>query len=285
MHDNQIKLSQAKINRRYKLAYAWLDDLDHLCDHLDGGLGRVVNAAANYAADLAGVGVPIPAEGNNWGLRRWDGPFAGGFYLVPLLPIDAKLHPFFRDAIIRASYHEGPRAIFLPPDPMSPMWRGITMYHELCHTLAHRKKWYRRRRLAHWVEEYEVYKEEIGIVRRVYGRKYGDAAYRLSKKLESGLRNHNLQTRDRLLVPDSHIKRIFGTPASRLESGSQRALIILDAIYRAIDRIYPKGRRRDREHYAVTQWFCDPKGYKQSQQRGKQATPHTTSHNNIHFTT
>lgn len=253
------KISTAKYRLRRKLVVAWVDDLAFLRDQMTGKMRRDLDDSHKYARDLGGLGIPIKGRDGGWGVVRWEAEYDTIFYFVPLLQVDTRLHPFFRHTIRSANYNEGPRAIFLPPYPMSRQWRAILLSHELCHTVAHNAKWHRRKKFGHWVEEYEIYRAEAYLVRKVYGRRYGDAVYRLSKKFEPGIRERRLPYPR---VSDAQIDRIFGAPLSDYERRTQKGLFILDALYRATDRIFPSERRRDREGCMLTFWFCNPDGYR-----------------------
>lgn len=266
-----IIYTQDQIDERAKILRDWLDDHKALRDRFSGKMYRDIDSSVGLINEVASLGVPTANKAGQWGIHRWD-TSANGFYIVPLLPQDAKIHPFFERAARTAYYHEGARAIFLPLHNIKPEWRGVLLEHELCHAVAHHFKRHRRKKLGYWIEEYEAYRAESWLVRKLYGRTYGDAVYRLAKKLEPGLRNKNLQIKDRQLVSDDLITHIFGPPASAYEASSQRGLLILDAIYHAIDRVYPDGPSRNRRSYDVTFWFCSPasyKKYKEERQRLK----------------
>lgn len=249
------------IKLREEMARAWLDDLAYVRDQFKGKMHRDLNESLLYIQDLAGFGVPAAKEGK-WGLTHWPAKYETVFYFVPLLEEDVKLHHYFGELIKSASYNEVSKAVFLPPWKMSRSWRTIILEHELMHVIAHNAGWHRRKKLAMWAEEYEVYRAEAYLASRIYGRKYTYAVKRLAKKFAIAIKTNQLLINDDV-APRALIERIFGLPHSDYERKSQRGLLILDALYHALDLLYkPGGRRHDMHCRTITFWFCRPAEYK-----------------------
>jgi len=206
-----------------------------------------------YLETYGGFGVPAKHRDGAWGLRRWMKRKDDGFVLVPLVPSDAEFHSYFADSLHWPSYSENPRAIYLPTDHIGPTWRAIILHHELGHTMFHRLNIHREKQMGHWAEEYDVYVNEIKLVRSLYGRPYSRMVYRLSKRYEPGLRKATLHIKNNKDVPHERLERVFGKPQSRLERNLQRGVVILDALYRALDRIHKDGDKK--EHYEITEWL------------------------------
>lgn len=238
-------------SQRLVIACRWVDGLIYVRKQLDTS-NAVLDNAVQYVNTHVGFGVPIANIEGRWGLRRKAHENYTCF-LVPIVQSDAALHAYFKKQVGVLSYNEGSRSIFLPADRMSALWRGLVLYHELLHAMYHQQQRHRRRKNGHWVEEYEIYKEEIKIVQSLYGESFSEAVCHLSEGFEQELNNHNLFIRDKKLVSRPLLRRVFGRSNSELERGVQRGVILLAALYLALDRIHKDGSKE--EYYAVTRWF------------------------------
>lgn len=239
-------------DERDAIARKWENSIYKLHSQTTGRARKSLAWDIYYLETYAGFGVPVVNAKGQWGLSYWLDRKDDGFVIVPLVKTDASLHHFFANALHRPSYREGPRAIYLPAARVSSTWRAIILHHELGHAMFHRLDIYRNEKMGHWAEEYEVYKNEIQLVRKLFGRRYSGLVRRLSVRFESGLRGGRLHI-DSKLVPRRELEHLFGKPQSRLESAVQRSVILLDALYCALDRIHVDGDKS--EHYKVTRWF------------------------------
>lgn len=239
---------------REAMALKWIKSARRLRNRSSGRVRQSMGAGVLYYIDkYAALGAPQVNKNGNWGLRYWN-MRKDGFLLVPLAKSDAELHPFFADRLKSPSYQEGPRAIFLPPDRFSQVWRALILYHEVGHTVFHRLNIHRDKEIGHWREEYEIYMREIALVRAIYARRYRQLVNRLSKVYEAELRAGNLAIEDEKAISHDQLRKVFGGPASTLERGIQRSLVLLDALYCALNRIHKDGDRS--EHYEITRWLC-----------------------------
>jgi hypothetical protein len=266
-----IIISEEERKTRFAIAESWIKDLEFLRDKFTGKMHRDLDATVMYVQDLAGFCIPIANDGH-WGLRRWDAKYKNrrSFYLTPLLKSDADLHSAFAYFIAMPRYNEDLKAVFLPPDPMTREWRAIVLDHELCHTLAHYNRWFRRQKLARWAEEHSVYTREAHLASKVYGQPYLKKVNSLSKKFERMWHKKDLNFKHEEVASDDELDKIFGPALSRMERGLQRTLITLDALYRMINRLFKPGRLRDKHHQRLTFWLCDYQGYKKYREAEKQ---------------
>lgn len=255
-----IRNATVTYDQRREAVNEWLAGLSHLASgRLAGRWQRHINGVIGFLIDNAYPAEPIASSDGRWGVTKWSSDKRKAeFHIIALHASDAKLHPYFADKVRGASYCEPERSIYLPPHKVSSVWRGIILHHEHYHAFAHLCKLYRRRKNAHWVEEYHNYASEIQLVRKIYGADYGydysRQVLKLSKKYEVLLRAKNLSITDKQDVPELLRARLFGKAESRYEVGVQRGVVILDALYKALDRMHPNGSKK--EHYAITKWFC-----------------------------
>jgi hypothetical protein len=191
-----ITYTQDQMNERAKILHEWINAHKALCDRFSGKMHKDLSDSVDLISQSARFGMPAVNEAGQWGIRQLDGPSAPEFYIVPLLPDDVKIHPFFEGAARTVFYHDGVRAIFLPPHQIKAEWRGVLLEHELCHAVAHHFKRHRRKKLGYWIEEYEAYRAQSWLVRKLYGRKYSSAVQQVAKMLEPGVRNRDLQSRE-----------------------------------------------------------------------------------------
>jgi hypothetical protein len=240
----------------------WLSGLSYLAnERLTGRWQRHIDGVIGFLIDNAYPAEPITSPDGRWGVFKWHpDTHKARFHIIALHPSDTQLHPYFAGKVGSASYYEQERSIYLPSHKVSKVWRGIILHHEYYHAFAHLCKLYRRRKDAHWVEEYYNYASEIQLVRKIYGADYGydysRQVLKLSKKYEALLRAKELFIADKQDVPELLRARLFGKAESAYEAGVQRGVIILDALYTALDRMHPNGSKK--EHYAITKWFCGP---------------------------
>ncbi len=240
-------------DEREALANKWINSVYHLHDRSTGTVRKTLGWDIYYIETYSGFGVPIVNAKGEWGLQYWLDRKEDGFALVPLVPSDAKLHPFFASILYRPLYFQQPRAIYLPGARVSSPWRAIVMHHELGHAMFHRLNLHREDQMAHWTEEYKVYKSEFRLLSRLYGRAYSRMVYTLSKKYEPGFREGKLHTNSAADVSREQLKRIFGKSQSAFEYQVQRCAVMLNATYRALDRIHTDGNKT--KHHVVTKWF------------------------------
>lgn len=252
--DNWISNPYVTNIERKAIADKWIDSIYKLYNRSTGRARKSLGWDIYYIEKFFGYGVPLAHANGGWGLRRWLERQDDSFVIVPLFSSDAELHPFFAGALHRPTYRENPPAIYLPSDRISPIWRAIILHHELGHTMFHRLKIYRDgNEMDHWTEEYEVYVNEFRLIRSIYGRHYGQLITQLSKKYEPGLRKGKLHAETKSDIDIKQLKRIFGRPESKLERQIWQGLVMLNAMYRALDRIHSNGDKT--EHYKITKWF------------------------------
>ncbi len=208
----------------------------------------------HYIREYAGFGEPIRNSEGAWGLTFWE-MAEDGFVLVPLVESDAEFHEFFKYHIKSPNYYEPIDGIFLPPDRISSQWRAILLYHEIGHYVFHHQNIHRDKEMGHWIEEYEIYAKEAQLVRNIYGAPYAKLVRKLSKIYEAELAAGTLEIEDEKTISRQELQEIFGSAQSALEKGIQRGITIIDALYRALDRIHKDGNKT--EHYHITKWFCD----------------------------
>lgn len=241
---------------RELLAMRWYNSTVRLYNKTTGKMREALDSDICLIDAYGGIATPIANTEGRWGLRLLTASNKeNAFYLVPLIRSDAELHPYFAEKIQRPTYQEASRAIFLPPDRMGPLWRCLVLHHEISHWEYHRQELHRDKDTGHWIEEYEIYQEEITLARNMHGNAYKNFVDQLSVLFEKELRAGSLLVKESAAITRSELDRITGTSYSSLERGIRRSIIILDALYRALNRIHVDGDKS--EHHAVTEWFCD----------------------------
>lgn len=238
--------------QRERAVGEWIQGLRQLLSHVESNAQGIIEGTLYDIEECAGLGIPIKSPQGEWGLRYVDVP-EGGFALTPLFESDGDLHPYFADQMKGPSYQESCQAIFLPPDKLSPIWRGLILIHEINHAMRHQDRTYRGLKLDHWVEEYETYIEEIELVEEIYGQPYTGALHNLSIKFEDQLRKGKLHLNVHKHASSPLLENLFGKPKSKLEANLQRGVFLFNALYRALDRLHPDGDKE--EHHKITGWL------------------------------
>ncbi|MBL8159365.1 hypothetical protein JNJ66_02825 [Candidatus Saccharibacteria bacterium] len=240
--------------RRQQEAQAWVDCLYKLAVNCEGAMHAELMSKLAYCTDGGGHGEPFfDRKKQTWGLT-WYKTSEKDVAIVPIARTDARLHPYFKELQNKIRYSEGPRTIFLPiVDDITAKWRGVVLYHELLHYEYHLQNKFRENEKAHWVEEYEVFCREIALVKHFYKQPYDQAAEELAASFKQKLSNNQFTLNSFDDVPDDVLHAALGECWSSIETGTKRALLILDALYRALDTLHPDGNKQ--EHHDITEWF------------------------------
>lgn len=232
----------------------WAHSFIGIRERLRGTIRREIDHTIKYLEECSGFAVPVVNEENQWGLIR--SAYSGDstrFYIAALVKSDAELSPYFANRIRKGSYVEWEQTIYLPAEKLSSNWQALTLYHELLHSAYDPEKRHRSKEGC-WIEEYEVYIKEIKLARELYGKPYSYIVYRLSKGYERQLRTGKLSPlKDREEVTLKQLEKVYGHTNSSYEREIQQALMELDAIFLALDRIHVNGDKK--EHYALMKWF------------------------------
>ncbi len=245
--------SQLTEAERNNFALDWINGVKQLQSLSKSRTCEAITIGTLYnIEECAGLGIPIKSLSGEWGLRCIDIP-EGGFALVPLVQSDSDLHSYFAKQMSGPSYQEGCRAIFLPPDRLSLVWRGLILVHEVNHAMRHQDRTYRGLKLDHWIEEYETYIEEIELVQEIYKQPYIKAAHQLSLDFEGQLKKGQLHLNVGEQATTALLEDLFGKAESALEKNMQRGVFIFSALYAALDRLHLDGDKQ--EHYKITEWF------------------------------
>jgi hypothetical protein len=252
---NAIYNKKVTYARRYAIASAWVKSLQHIATLLPYDYS--LDEASMLLEFDVGLSIPVALANGRWGMQRhsFDEYAQAKFYITPLVTSDGKLHPYFAGIVGRASYHEAERTIYLPPHKLSDTWKGIVLYHEVLHAGKHQRRLQDGTEQDHWAEEYEVYMDELAIVGQLYGRAYHQAAHDIATRLLPSLEAGKLKFKPATIASTALLAAVFGKPASTYERSIQRGLLLLDGMYRAIQRSKLDANVKRQEYAAITEWF------------------------------
>lgn len=238
--------------QRLRRSQRWVHSLSDLRDQLQGKNRDKVEESMEFIKDNGQVLEPISSQDReSWGLRRYgDVPIEKSLGILALFKSDAQLHPFFKSAQDRLTYWEKPQAVFIPPKQVSGVWRGILIFHESRHAIYHQNGEFAEQENGHWKEEYCVFKDEITIIRELYGEPYDSLINKAVREIERSFSKENVPPGAILnSVQNDLLETVTGKSFSSFERGIRRAAANIDATYRAFDNM---GRT---DHDKVTQWI------------------------------
>lgn len=246
-----ITNSSVTLEQRVGRVQEWLKSVDLLLGCVQGDIRDKIHGAREFATERGHIAVPITSpDGASWGLTRHNHSKARSLGLLALFRSDASLHTMFQSQSYKATYFESSRTISFPPRRVSPIWQGILAFHEITHAQNHFAERYNGVDHGHWVEEHDVFRDELKVLHQLYGLDYASAVGIASEQYVHDLQDgsFNAVPRNGSLSNES-LDAIMGKSYSGFERGIRRGAANIDAIYTAFDEL---GRT---DHAHVTEWF------------------------------
>ncbi len=159
--------------RRATREKTWARSLDVLKSNLSGTAQELVEGCIGFRSEFLVPAEPVTdVSGKIYAVQRHGKDQTIGLTL--LYRSDASLHPYFKSILNNklCTYSEELHSIIIPNSPVSANWMGIIMYHELQHANYHLSGTYRNHKDGYWIEEQQIYRDEIELITNLYGEPY-----------------------------------------------------------------------------------------------------------------
>jgi hypothetical protein len=150
-------------------------------------------------------------------------------------------------------FYESLNAIFLNCQAkLSSPWLGLVLAHESLHAMYLKQGTYRGQDYqdaGYWDEEVDAFELEIGLLAEVSGAAFSSAVTKTVKKIKPKA----VLSQDKTDIPaipyDRSLDKLFGAPASTLESQLRSTVFAIAVAFKLLEQAYGKEAQVDKRLY------------------------------------